>query len=317
MGVILLSLLLSNWWTYDSNSTVIVDSCSNSVVGNCYSYCNDVVNININITTDDLLFVTDYQGISAIVSVPHSSVTSYCIANFAGSCAKLYWQIFKLVPLLLHVLQFMLQLLSWRYYKEFVPQEKQFDIIIKYAFVDEVGSESTFVLKQIWSSSVNMMNELLTVPRIYHVFSFIEVFTVCYIWGDLRYPAVFCGAARPLSLYYYPILMTLLELTKLNIYVCVKLMNDKRYYKGLCSLFHAWIFITYCCITIWLALVFIFQLTIGMIVYFYSNYGSNKPSLQWPVKEMSIDHMELVITTNPLSNIVTSTNVTEEENSAK
>ncbi len=56
----------------------------------------------------------------------------------------------------------------------------------------------------------------------FNVFAFIEMFTVVYVWGELRYPPVFCGATRPLSLYYYPIALSMLDLIKFNIYVAVE-----------------------------------------------------------------------------------------------
>ena len=57
-----------------------------------------------------------------------------------------------------------------------------------------------------------------------------------YVWGELGFPPIYCGAVRPLSMYYYPLLMTLLDITKFNIYIAFKLMQDGHLWGGILAM---------------------------------------------------------------------------------
>ena len=100
----------------------------------------------------------------------------------------------------------------------------------------------------------------LEIPELYSIFAFIEIFTVIYVWGELQYPAVYCGNVRPLSLYYYPILMSLLDMIKLNMYMFSTQLKKKQLLSALFALFNVEIFITNTWVTFVLSLMYIWHI---------------------------------------------------------
>jgi len=272
--VIGISLYLTNWWTYSGGNSVprnqdIVESCANPVVGNCYSFCGDVSQVDVQITDDDIAF-DDYDVPPVMHVTERTTTSSYCIANLPGHCAYDFWLVFTLVPLVLHLVQLNLQLVSWWYYKEFTPQQKQYDTVILYlypqAYVKDTTRRVVITRKGQGEGSgegydyQGMLQQLQT-PTFYSIFAFIEIFTVVYVWGELQFPSTYCGSVRPLSLYYYPIFMTLLDITKFNIYVSAQYVYSGMLLDGLLALFNIEMFVSNLWITTVLAVMFALNLT--------------------------------------------------------
>ena len=118
LGVVI-SLVLNDWWTYGGGpdvpgNDISLTSCSDPTVGNCFAFCGDVHIIPVNITDDDV--VTDYvDGQSDPQTYEHTQSSSYCAATFPGYCGYQYWFDFKLFPILLQLLQLLLQMVLWRF----------------------------------------------------------------------------------------------------------------------------------------------------------------------------------------------------------
>ena len=130
LAAIVISLSLNNWWTLNG-STHVVESCANPLVGSCHSYCGTVFTVDVNITDDDYSVDDDAaNGFPIIHTNSHFTNDPYCVAEFEGDCA--YWLVFKLVPILLHLLGFVLQIVTYYHYQESNPQEKQYDTIMRY-----------------------------------------------------------------------------------------------------------------------------------------------------------------------------------------
>ena len=199
--------------------------------------------MDVNITDDDYKIDDVQYGFPEVDITTHYTNDPFCVAEFRGECAYKYWLIFKLVPIMLHVLGFVLQCLTWRYYKDFTPQQRQYDTIIAYRYPDLYGDcASAGIGEETQSKYRAMFDELLIRPSD-SIFSFIEIVTVFYVWGELWFPPIYCGSVRPLSLYYYPILMTTLELTKFNIYICIRICTTRRYVEALFALINADMFV--------------------------------------------------------------------------
>ena len=126
----LIALTINDWWLLGPLDTSLVQSCSSSKSTSCESYCNDNSIVHVNITDDDYT-VDVYTFPSDVEFNQHYNVYSYCIAELPGHCAYDYWLIFKLVPLLLHIMSFCLQILFWVLFRDFSPQRKQFDTTIR------------------------------------------------------------------------------------------------------------------------------------------------------------------------------------------
>ena len=202
--IIAISLSLDNWWTYGSYSSVsrnngIIESCSNTDETECFSFCPG------NIETVVI-------SISDITGANQNTTATNCIANLPASCAYKYWLIFKLVPMMAHLFVLLLQCWCLYRYKEFTPQELQFSIISKYLYSNDYAIDLVDKL-----SFKSMMQKLLCRP-FYSIFPFMELSIAVYVWGELRYPSTSCGSIPPLSAYYYPILMTIFDMSKFNLY---------------------------------------------------------------------------------------------------
>lgn len=314
---VVVSLTLNNWWTFTSNNTgnmsnnsgansdsannFVVESCSNPTIGHCYSVCGDIEIVSVEISDDDYVFTQTIPP--SVITYTHNSTASYCVANFRQDCAYRYWLVMKLVPILFHLLGFLLQFVTLRFKRDFNPQQRQYDVIISYLYPDIDGDEGRRSLTSITAIINNnnnskkksskshedshdqgqdhdinaseslrqqdttssaptlttysaMLSELLASPSS-SVFVFIEVLTVIYVWGELWFPPVYCGATRPLSLYYYPILMSLLDLTKFNLYVATRLRSMRRNGEAFCALLSLEIFLTNMWISVVLAIMFV------------------------------------------------------------
>ena len=151
---------------------------------------------------------------------------------------------------------------------------------------------------------------------LYSIFAFIEIFTVIYVWGELQFPAVYCGKIRPLSLYYYPMAMSLLDLVKLNMYVSTRHIQNKQYRNSI-AILNFELFITNTWVTFLLAILFSYQLCLYIcclpVVLFKSI--QNSQSVTVTVPDMSIEkEKDQNINSNTMINTITNpiciTNIT-------
>ena len=256
---VVMSLAINNWWSFShgSGNNHLIDSCSNPTPGNCHSYCDETLIIDVDFSTDDFTFVT-VDGVNVKNTTAHEVEDPYCIAEFRSNCAYRYWLVFNLVPITFHIAGFLMQLVTWRFYKDFTPQQKQYDVLIAHLY-PEVNDSADSTQERSAVGKVNyheMFRGLLNRPYA-SIFSLLEVFTVVYVWGELLYPPVYCGSVRPLSLYYYPIGMSLLELTKFNFYVAGVLYERKRYDKAMFASLNIEMMGTTAWVTTLLAIIFL------------------------------------------------------------
>lgn len=266
LGVaIAISLSLSNWWTLNSakDRNQIVESCANPNVGNCDSFCNDVSIINTTVISDDYRFDDDATGLPQVNTASHTTFSFSCVAEFRGSCAYDYWLLFKLVPIMFHLMGCLLQCLGWWYHKECAPQQRQYDTVIAYMYPSLYSDierrkrqQEVTLTGNRWKDMRCMFAELMQRP-FDSVYSFLEILTVVYVWGELWFPPIYCGSVRPLSLYYYPISMTLIDLTKFNAYIFTQLYAAKCYGSSVLALLNLDFFLCNLLITVCLSGVFI------------------------------------------------------------
>jgi hypothetical protein len=249
-----------------------------------------------------------------------STESDYCIAELTENCAYQYWLIFKLVPLMLHALQFVMQCVMWWVFKDFTPQQKQYDILLTVLYPEvhgQKGSLSSMVAvsslfsdrgmdtgKQI--TRLGLVRQLAT-PPFYSVFSFIEMLTVVYVWGELWFPPVYCGSTRPLSLYYYPLLMTMAELVKFNVYVCSVHLEHGRCIEAFLALLNLELFCTNAWVSSALAVRFamgvvavVWNTLLSLALKLYHCMTSNYPS--WPAVNLAEDDSKS--TANPMQSHV-------------
>jgi hypothetical protein len=275
---IAISLALNDWWAFSTDSTEVVESCSNPTIGNCNSFCGETTVVDFTITDDDYQVDDIYIPPEVHIESRESVIPGYCIATFNGACARKYWLIFRLVPILLHVAAFLLQCSCWWVLGNFVPQQFQYDAMLLHLYpsladsalsagaasttkkngagsISSLGLESS--ANSLWDlNSVDaktfdsaqgadvsgrwmpmyLLLQQISSPRYYSIFGLLETVTLVYVWGELIYPATYCDSVRPLSLYYYPILMCLLDLGKFNVYVASGLFKQGKFCSGLCAL---------------------------------------------------------------------------------
>ena len=254
--VFILSMSQDNWWTYGSDSSVsrnneIVESCSNPDASQCHSFCLGNINIINTTITDDYLLHDDGNGLHGT-----TTIATYCIASLPGSCAYKYWLIFKLVPLLDHAVVLLLQCWCLYKYKEFTPQEVQYGLIRQYLYPSVAPGDPN---SPVINTFRTLLGQLLERP-IFSVFSFIEFITAVYVWGELLYPSTNCNNISPLSAYYYPILMTLFDMCKFNLYNAnIHLQNGELMKAAVASL-DLYSFSFYMMLTTLLGLHFIYSL---------------------------------------------------------
>lgn len=160
------------------------------------------------------------------------------------------------MPVLFNALGFLLQCLAWWYLKDFSPQQRQYDVVVEYLYPEVDGADPVGV---IFAADVDYraMFRDLTKRPFGSIFAVIELATVVYVWGELLYPPVFCGSVRPLSLYYYPILISLLDLTKFNFYVATRLYQAKMHQRALFSALNLEMMVSNAWITTVLACLFV------------------------------------------------------------
>ena len=155
-------------------------------------------------------------------------------------------------------------------------------------------------------------------PRFYTVFAFVELITLVYVWGELLYPPVYCGAVRPLSLYYYPILMSLLDLMKLNIYLGRKLVKAGRALEGVCALLDARCIVTHAWTTVVLGLLFVggALLDAGSLLC-CGRKRAYRDSVSWPEETsgalVMVDIQNIQNTQNPILSVKVKSPVTDIE----
>ena len=362
--VVIISLSLSDWWAYADNPDDVVESCANPET-ECYSFCDTDKIVSVQFSDDDYMFDDEVVPPNKVIN-SHESTSTYCIAELMGACAYKYWMIFKLVPLLLHILSLILQFASWRISGNFAPQQVQYDIMLMFLYpehkanfsirVSDFDHEHTFpgsvgdgdvdgdgdgiqpgcVSGAVDSASnstgdedgtfggegwtefkanrIEMINWLRPgFTNLYNVFAFLEVLTALYVWGELMFPSTYCGDVRPLSLYYYPILMSLAELIKLNLYVATRYAVIGSYSRSLFALFNLELLWT----NLWMAVVLAawFGATLLWLLWdgarwlalrIYYNLSGNWP--EWPQQQRSEASMrsghgavELESSVNPLA----------------
>jgi len=291
---VVISLMLTDWWTYSGGSglprnDVVLASCSNPTVGNCFSFCGDVDVIYVNITDDDVT-VEYHDGITLSQKNDHTQSSSYCTATLPGYCGYQFWLNFKMLPIVLQLLQVLLQVILWRYgSSDFpsTPQKAQYDLILEQMYpqmhnqIDlNLSPDTTF------ASRVALLRRLVT-PLFPTLFWFLELVTVLFVWGELLYPPVYCGSVLPLSLYYYPILMCLLDLMKLNIYVSVNLFTAGRYLEGVLAMLNLQLFFTHIWVTVALGamfFVFVLQDCARLVLWCINVTTGRREQLLWSVE---------------------------------
>ena len=121
--VIALSLWLNNWWTFSGSkyNDDMVSECSSTEISSCGTFCDNNVTVTLVTVSDDLVGLHDATG-------------GYCAVSLPQSCAYDYWLIFRLVPICLHILMVALQFMCLFKYKEFVPQQLQYNVIAEHWF---------------------------------------------------------------------------------------------------------------------------------------------------------------------------------------
>jgi len=303
-----ISLTLNNWWSYSGGTAVprnnnIIATCSNPTVGNCFAFCGSVDVITVDIVDDDLAFDDVYMN-PTLVSVSHLQTTSYCVATLTGACGYVFWLDFKLLSILLHAMAVVLQMLLWRFgatknmFPE--PQKEQYDLILMHLFpricsgrtengVDGAASSKICVVPGLkpgsasWAMKVSLLR-CLTAPLYPSVFWFLELVAAVYVWGELVYPPVYCNSVPPLSMYYYPILMSLLDLVKLNIYACSVLFKDARYGEAALAVLDLELLATYLWVMVSLGLILVGSLVRECLQCLMHGLGVStgyKKRLQW------------------------------------
>ena len=248
IAVIVLSLGFTRWWSYSGSqyNNDVVDSCSSTELDVCGTFCDHNSTLTLVTTNDDV-----YHH--------HFTTEGYCTAELTQSCAYDYWMIFRLVPIVMHIVQFMLQWICWYKFRNFVPQFVQFELISNYLLIDHVEdspTESSSASTNVSSSFNELMSELYK-PPFYSVFAFIELMTALYVWSELYFPPINCTSVIPLSYYYYPLLMTMLEMGKLNVYLSLRQIRNKNGYQAVFLVFNAKVFFFNFVITCMLGLAFL------------------------------------------------------------
>jgi hypothetical protein len=188
--------------------------------------------------------------------------------------------VYKLVPLVLSVLQFLLQFGCMATFDAFDPQRVQYELLAKHvhsvigddAGADWVGtsrrpprgsswrqSVTTGFVDSVHASSKGFQDILRLFFRdpLYCFFSGIEVFTVVYVWMELTFSPVSCGNQFRLSRLYYPMILTVLDFGKLNFYVALRSWRRGQLTRAASSLLNLQIFFLYVVFSIILAFVFV------------------------------------------------------------
>ena len=267
--VILVVFLIDNYWSYCDGSSggEVIKSCTSSDFNTCTSYCDDV--------SQEIFEITDDIGMQ------HNSIVGYCTAIFDGDCACSYWKTYMLFPLLLHFLQFFGQMVCLICCVKFDPQQLHYNIIYNHITSTSMKLGSTAVWKA-------MMEELFRQPY-YCVFSFLELATIIYVWLELIYAPVRCNQGIQLSELYFPIVMTLVDFGKFNVYLAVQHYRQKQYYAALTSLFNIHMLVVYIIVSSVLGILYSITILrwmwneIAFILVYCIHGCSNKPTIYEPL----------------------------------
>ena len=124
--------------------------------------------------------------------------------------------------MLLHLLQFIIQILYFYAYANFNPQDTHYKLLSKYLRGVKTSDGELVSLRKIMNILVNPW---------YCLFPFLELLTIVIVWMEFAFPTVKCSdqSYAPLSFYYYPILMTIVDIGKLNVYMG---MEKELWYKS-------------------------------------------------------------------------------------
>lgn len=238
-AVVLLSLYTDEYWTFcgkEGSDNTIVDSCSSTQYTSCSSYCSDTFSTDFTVNDD-----TNHQ---------HYSEGGFCNAFLSGECACKYWIVFKLVPIGLHLLQLVALITCLRLWEGLDPQRMQYDILSRYLQLKTFAPE-----EHIFSTRQTLL--ALRIPPLYSIFSFLELLAVMWVWTELIYTPIHCGNELQTSLLYYPLIMTMLDLGKLNVYMSLQLIKANRFVDALVAAFNFQTLVVYSCVTTYLAGVFV------------------------------------------------------------
>ena len=121
---------------------------------------------------------------------------------------------------------------------------------MKYLHPEVPGNESI--------SFTAMLGQLTSRP-LFSVFPFLEVAIAVYVWSELLYPSTNCNNITPLSSYYYPILMTLFDMSKFNVYVAGKHFTTGQYLTSIAACFDLNSFFFYMLLSIILSVHFVYS----------------------------------------------------------
>ena len=226
--VIFLVLWIDDYWFYcTSHGDDVIETCTSVEYDQCHTYCDDVSTTLVTVN-DDIAF-------------KYHSTSGYCTAHFDGTCACRYWQRFMLVPLFMHLLHFIWQAICLGCYYQLDPQQIHYNIINKYLTKEAVSSRYEWL--------ADLLGELFEQPY-YSGFAFIEIVTMVYVWLELWYSPVHCGGTIRLSQVYFPLLMTLLDISKYNVYLSMKHVRQGQYVASIAAFFNVYFLLVYFILTV-------------------------------------------------------------------
>ena len=293
--VIMASMSLNDWWKFHGAefNNDAVSSCASTDQTTCHTFCDTDPSLTLVTVNDDY-------------SRSHYTTSGYCSITLTQSCAYTFWMVFRLVPIVLHVIQLLLQCICLYKYRHFVPQQIQFDLIaermlglglgIRMGNIDEESmvhkAQGNVVCSDSSDNSTNatvsnpdtktspetenvigvkaLIVELCD-PPVFSIFAFIELVTVLYVWTELLYPPIDCNAVNPLSYYYYPLLMTLFEIYKMNAYLVMRYFARGDLWQCLLVSFDMEVLFTHAFITAMLGILFLPNILLNGIESKYSS----------------------------------------------
>ena len=245
--VIFLVLWIDDYWYYCAHeSSHIIEACTSVEYNKCNSYCDDVSTTLVT-TNDD-------------IGLKHYTTGGYCTASFDGACACKYWQRFMLLPLFMHFLHFVWQAVCFSCFFQLDPQQIHYNIINKYLTMEVKGNMYE------WISG--LLHELCRQPY-YSGFAFIEIVTMVYVWLELWISPVHCGGHIRLSQVYFPLFMTLLDISKYNIYMSFKHIRSKEYIASVTAFFNLYFMWVYFMLTVVLGFVYAYTVSMDGCRYLY------------------------------------------------
>ena len=199
-----------------------------------------------------------------------------------------------------HLFVLLLQCLCLYFFKIFTPQEVQFGIINKYKYLFP-NDQNDMLLNDdnMWmTKTLDMLHQLFEYP-LYSVFPFLEVAIAVYVWSELLYPSTNCNNITPLSSYYYPILISLFDMSKFNLYNAGKHLNRSEYTLAVASLLDLYSFFYYIFLSILLSMHFVYSVIKVSCHLVYQTYSLGKPFIVTTTRQSAVN--------NEPDNIITST----------